>query len=129
MKIEIDTEKDGERELRAAIALIEELLGGREHRARADQGADRSVRTPSVFDTVGATSSSAAAPQGQAGTPPQGLFAMFDTAPEQGSPKSEPLLSELKPYPAESSAAPPVRRRPSAWEDEDEEFPEIEPYN
>ena len=62
MKIEIDTQRDSERELRAALRLIQELLGHR----RRDLSSDRPERSEPVQTAESA-----------------GLFSMFGSPPVQ----------------------------------------------
>ncbi len=98
MKIEIDTERDSEKELHAALRLIESLLG---HRKRGDN------ESGGLMAGLQAVQSS---PEEEEVAQPQrsrSLFSMFD-APAQGAFKDDDDDSDLKHY--------------------DDEVPEIEPY-
>ncbi len=83
MKIEIDTERDSERELRAALHLLQSLLG---------YGRSRD-RMPAAFGP-------AEGPSGGAGEPkPAGMFSMFDSPKSTGSGEPEQEDdSDLKHY-------------------------------
>lgn len=65
MKIEIDTERDSERELRAALYLLQSLLG---------YGRSRD-RMPTAFEPAQEPSS------GTGESKPTGVFSMFDSPP------------------------------------------------
>lgn len=81
MKIEIDTERDSERELRAVLHLLQSLLG---------YGRSRD-RMPAAFGQD---------PSGGAGEPkPVGMFSIFDAPPstESNEPEQEDD-SDLKHY-------------------------------
>ncbi len=101
MKIEIDTDRDSEHELRAALRLLQELLGqGYRRRRRLQED-----RTPTAFDLAEKPSDE----QRDAPPPSGGLFSMFDAPPATGS--GEP----------EQDEDPDMRHY-------DEEVPRIEPY-
>ena len=108
MKIEIDTEKDTHREFRAAIQLLQALLGQRQRRegARAEPDLLSSLRKVQGGAAEGETRDEVSqAPSG-------GMFSMFDT-PVSSSEETEdssgnPDDPEMRYY--------------------DEELPQMEPY-
>ncbi len=106
MKIEIDTERDSEREFRAAIRLLEGLLGQRREDA------------PSVLSAT-----ESASPAVQSG----GLFTMF------GAPAEQPGAHQPQPSQAEAAETPAERKRRLFREYELHEssssVPDIEPYD
>ena len=100
MKIEIDTNRDSEHELRAALRLLQDILG-QGYRKRRGLPRDR---VPTALELA-----ERAAEEPQEPRPSKGMFSMFDTPPSTGSDEPEPEDDpDLKYY--------------------DDEVPRIEPY-
>ncbi len=100
MKIEIDTDRDSEHELRAALRLLQDILGqGRRQRRLPTD------RTPTAFELA-----ERAEEEPRETRPSTGMFSMFDAPPstESSEPEQEEDDPDLKHY--------------------DEEVPRIEPY-